>query len=354
MESAGASLTLSDIRRQPEAWRTAIEKGGEAFDVFDRMAKDAEEVVFMGAGCSYAVALYAQATFQQHFGRPCRAISSMDFFQFPKWAASVPSRSIFVTFSRSGETTETLEAQRYARKLGAKIFCVTATEDAPLAKEAHETLFLPGALEDALLPTVSTTAMMAAMQRIAFQKSEEEVKMLLMERLPEMGAANVEEQIRTGEAAGRDEEIRRAAFLGSGPMLAAAYAGSLMWQMATGLPGAHYPLFEFRHGPMQTCGPDLLLAIMITNAGRREDVYLAREMHLLGAKLMASMTDPIPGMEKAEYRDVVGDLVTDYARSVLALPLFQSLAVHKALALGRDPDDLPGQPPIVEIQLSQY
>jgi hypothetical protein len=47
-------------------------------------------------------------------------------------------------------------------------------------------------------------------------------------------------------------------------------------------------------------------------------------------------------------------LLTDYARAALALPLYQSVAVHKALALGRDPDELPGQAPIVTIELSQY
>jgi fructoselysine-6-P-deglycase FrlB-like protein len=349
-----AALTLSDIRRQPDAWKSTVTRAKDAYSTFRGLADAAEEVIFTGAGCSYAVALYAQATFQQHFGRPCRAATSMDFFQFPKWVSSVPAKSLFVTFTRSGETTETLEAQRYARKLGAKIFCVTATEDAPIPKEAHEVLFLPEALEDAMLPTVSTTSMMIAMQQIAFTYSEEEIKEILMTRIHEVCAANLESQIELGRQVGEDAAIRRAVFLGSGPMLSAAYAASLVWQMATGLPANHTPLFEFRHGPMQTCGPDLLFAPVITNAGRREDVYLAREMHLHGVKMLINMTDPILGTEKMEYRDILGELVTDYTRAALALPLYQSVAVHKALALGRDPDELPGQAPIVTIELSQY
>jgi glutamine---fructose-6-phosphate transaminase (isomerizing) len=355
MESTGGTLTLSDIRRQPAAWRGAVARAREFQKTFADMARDADEVIFMGAGCSYAVAHYAQASFQQHAGRPCRAARPMDFFQFPKWVSSVQARSLFVTFTRSGETTETLEAQRYARKLGAKILCVTATEDAPIPKEAHEVLSLPDTLEEAMLPTVSTTSMMAAMQMMTFMiAEEEEVKQLLMGRIHDLLEANLEDQIELGRQIGQNEELKRAVFLGSGPMYGAAYAGSLMWQMATALPAGEYPMFEYRHGPMEACGPDLLLSAFISNLGRREDLALAREMHMRGAKLLANMLDPVPGSERMEYRDVVGEQVTDYVRGSLALPAYQSAAVHKALALGRDPDELGAHPPIVTIELSQY
>ncbi len=355
MSPAPASLTLADIRRQPQAWKSSIAHARAFFPTFRELARDADEIIFMGAGCSYGVALYAQCAFTQHAGRPCRAASPMDFFQFPKWVASAAARSLFVIFTRSGETTETLEAQRYARKLGAKILCVTSTEDAPIPREAHEVLFLPDTLEEAMLPTVSVTSMMAATQALTFMLSEEEeIKLLLTDRIHELLASNLEDQIVLGRSIGHDEAIRRATFLGSGPMHGAAYAASMIWQMATGLPANAYPLFEFRHGPMQTCGPDLLLSLMVTNAGRREDVYLAREMKMHGVKLLAGMTDPILGMERADYRDIVGELVTDYVRGILALPTFQSATVHKALALRRDPDELPGHPPIVTIELSQY
>ena len=356
MESTGASLTLADIRRQPALWKRAVEVADESFPLFDRMVKEAGEIIFMGAGCSYAVALLAQSIYQQYAGRPCRAAQPMDYFQFPKWVASVPARSLFVLFTRSGETTETLEAQRYARKLGAKILCITATEDAPIPQESHEVIALPEALEDALLPTVSTTAMMMVAQQLGFRSSfEEEVRLILMERIHEIGEANIETQIEMGRAAGQDESLKRAVFLGTGPLYPAAYAASLLWQMATGLPAACYPSYEFRHGPMQSCTPDTLVSVMITNGGRKEDIALAREIRQFGkVKLLANMTDPASGMEKAEYKDIVGELVTDYARASLALPVYQSLAVHKALSLGREPDDLSGHPPIVTFDLSQY
>ena len=350
-----ASLTLSDIRRQPAVWESSIARAKEFFPTFWGLAREAEEVIFLGSGCSYAVALYAQASFQQHAGRPCRAATSMDFFQFPKWVSSVQARSLFVLFTRSGETTETLEAQRYARKLGSKIICVTSTLDSPIPREAHEVLYLPDSLEDAMLPTISTSSMMAAMQMLTFLISEEEeVKLLLMDRIHALLAANLEGQIELGRQVGANEEIRRATFLGSGPMMGAAYAASLMWQMATALPASHSPMFEFRHGPMEASGPDQLLSVLISNAGRREDVALAREMRMRGPKLLANMTDPIPGMENMEYQDAVGEYVTDYVRGSLALPVYQSAAVHKALALGRNPDELGTHPPIVTIDLSQY
>ncbi|MBW3622898.1 MAG: SIS domain-containing protein [Armatimonadetes bacterium] len=355
MSENPASLTLADIRRQPAVWQATAARAKEFFPTFNQLARDADEVIFMGAGCSYAVAQYAQASFQQHGGRPCRAATSMDFFQFPKWVSSVQARSLFVLFTRSGETTETLEAQRYARKLGAKILCVTSTEDAPIPKEAHEILYLPDTLEDAILPTVSTTSMMIAMQQLTFMLAEEEeVKHLLMGRIHQLLATNLEDQIEVGRRVGENEEIRRAAFLGSGPMLGAAYAASLMWQMATALPASHSPVFEYRHGPMEACGPDLLLSILISNAGRREDVALAREMKMRGPKVLANMTDPIPGMERMDYTDIVGEQLSDYVRGSLALPLYQSVAVHRALALGRDPDELGTHPPIITIDLSQY
>ena len=355
MESGPASLTLSDIRRQPAVWQSSVARAREFFPTFQRMTREADEVIFMGAGCSHAVAQYAQASFQQHAGRPCRVATSMDFFQFPKWVASVQARSLFVVFTRSGETTETLEAQRYARKLGAKIICVTSTEDAPIPSEAHEVLSLPDSLEEAMLPTISTSSMMAAMQMLSFQMAEEEeVKLLLMDRIHRMLEDRLESQIEVGRRAGENAEIRRAVFLGSGPIQGAAHAGSLMWQMATALPAAAYPVMEFRHGPMETCGPDLLLAAVLSYGGRREEVALTREMRLRGPKLMANMTDAIPGTENFEYPDALGEHVTDYARGSLALPLFQSLAVHKALALGRDPDELGTHPPIVTIDLRQY
>lgn len=355
METSAGSITLSDIRRQPAIWQQTVTHAQEFHKTFADLTRDADEIIFMGAGCSYAVAHFAQTSFQQHAGRPCRVAHSMDFFQFPKWVASVQTRSLFVVFTRSGETTETLEAQRYARKLGAKVLCVTSTEDAPILKEAHEVLYLPDTLEEAMLPTISTTSMMIAMQMLTFMfAEEEEIKQILMRRIHGLLETNLEDQIETGKRIGENDALNRAVFLGSGPMFGAAYAGSLMWQMATALPACAYPMFEFRHGPMETCGPDLLLSLFISNLGRREDLALAREMHLRGPKLLVNMTDPVAGSEKMEYHDVVNEQVTDYVRGSLALPLYQSLAAHRALSLGRDPDQLGTHPPIVTIDLSQY
>jgi glucosamine--fructose-6-phosphate aminotransferase (isomerizing) len=113
-------------------------------------------VVFVGCGSSYCLAASATALYEERHGEPARAIVASDYRPWRDWT--------HVAISRSGTTTEVVEAMRQARRSGARVLLISGDVDTPAETEADAVLRLEFAAERGVIQTRFITATLLALR----------------------------------------------------------------------------------------------------------------------------------------------------------------------------------------------
>ena len=135
-----------EILNIPEALRETLEKGRPEFEEVIRQTRWASRPIFMvGSGSSHLAALAGALAFESLLGLPVVARRALDFRAYSTTA--LERRSILFALSQSGESAETLEAARAARRRGAVVLALTGNPAGALAKLA-DGVFLVRAGED--------------------------------------------------------------------------------------------------------------------------------------------------------------------------------------------------------------
>ncbi|MFQ5604883.1 MAG: SIS domain-containing protein, partial [bacterium] len=157
------SQTLREILDQPNAWRIVLEnmdKVQENLGSYLQKKKDSE-VVFIGCGTSYYLALSAASIFTTITHQKARAIPSSDVFLFSESIFSSKCDYLAVLISRSGKTTETVWAARYIKEnLRIETLALTCYPANDLVDICHRNLVVSGASEQSVVMTKSFTSML--------------------------------------------------------------------------------------------------------------------------------------------------------------------------------------------------
>ncbi len=124
-----------EILDTPRALKETLEKGKPEYEALVRRTRWGEGPIYMvGSGSSFLVALTGVYAFEGLLGWPVIPRSAA---AFGLYASSVlRPRSIVLAISKSGETSETLEAARAARARGAVLLALTSNPTGLLAAMA--------------------------------------------------------------------------------------------------------------------------------------------------------------------------------------------------------------------------
>lgn len=152
--------TLLEINNQPEAWRATFETTVAHKADLLVLARDVEDVVFAGCGSARNAGVSLSTTFQHFTGIRSRSVPSAELSHFPE--TILPDKStgaLVVAITRSGETTETLEACQAAQSRGARTLAITCHEGSSLTTLADDSIILAAAGENSIVTTQSLTSM---------------------------------------------------------------------------------------------------------------------------------------------------------------------------------------------------
>jgi glucosamine--fructose-6-phosphate aminotransferase (isomerizing) len=188
-QSAPESATYREIVTQPQAWHEALQVvRGRAPLVRVLWSRAApERVVFTGCGSTYYLSLAAAALFQALTGIPARGVPAGELVMYPE-TTYVPGKTLLVAVSRSGETSETLEAVRaFQRHERGQVMVVTNYPDSSLARLGTVTLAVPAGRERSIAQTRSFASMYVATTALAALLAERADLLSAMDGLPEVG-----------------------------------------------------------------------------------------------------------------------------------------------------------------------
>ncbi len=332
MTEPGA-FTRNEIFSQPAAWESALALLGSSSAGIQSAfcAGDFSHVIFTGCGSTYYLSLAAAALFSQLTGQPARALPASELWLYPGSAYPAHGRVLLVAVSRSGETSETINACldfNDARR--GRLVTLTCYPDSPLARLGNLSLVFPSGQEQSVAQTRSFSTLYLASTALAALAADRLDLFAALKALPQAAARLLETSQPLVSQPGRDLSLDRFYFLGSGPRYGLAAELSLKMKEMSLSHSEPFHFMEFRHGPKSMVSSSALVVGLRSESQRCRETAVLDEMQAMGARLLVIDEQDA----QVEFHSGVDELM----RRVLYLPAGQLLAFERSLAKGLNPD----------------
>jgi len=324
--------TWHEIMSQPEAWEHTIAELEVAMprlcEVLTSRAYD--QLIIIGCGSPYYLALHAAALIRPRRGVAVTAAPASALWLDADALLAADARTLVIALSRSGETTETVEALRVARAAGATTLGITNYPDRPIAALSDVSLVLPAGQEQSVAQTRAFTTLQLAAMACATLWNDDPLALGSWYPLCDVARRLLASSTIAMEHLGADGAISRIALLGAGSRYGLAHELSLkLKEMSLSDAEPFHPL-EYRHGPRALATTGTLVV------GLLDPVRPAREQAVL-ADMAAQGAATLTIGEQAADIAFASDLPPLLHGPLYLLP-GQLLAYHRARARGQDPD----------------
>lgn len=285
----------------------------EQFPLWGRAPAVAERArgglhVVVGCGTSYYLAQSLAATLNLR-GVPALAVPGSEWTHRARAYVPDEAGTTVIALSRSGESTETVQAAERSRALGLEVIGVTCEPGSSLTRHASRLVVAETHPAEGIVMTASASLMLLVGLRLAGVEVGLEA------------AREAERVMRALDAGARSVLQARSHFvyLGSGPLHGIAQEGALKLQeMSISYTQAYHPM-EYRHGPVSLVDGRTLVVMLYSPELQAEQAKLAAELQAKGAAVIG-LGGP-------------GDLSVDFAGQAAPDDIQRSLVLLPALQL---------------------
>src|SRR5690606_37579391 len=161
---------LKEIHEQPrvlEITLASLLQGTSALDMLGidrRYAQSIQRIELAACGTSWHAALIARRAIEELVGIPTTADIASEYRDWPRRQRE---GTLTIVISQSGETTDTLEAMRSAKRAGFRTGAIVNVPGSTMAREADGTIVTQAGTEVAIASTKAFTCQVAALLSIA-------------------------------------------------------------------------------------------------------------------------------------------------------------------------------------------
>ncbi len=262
----------------------------------------------------------------------------------------VSKDTLAIVISQSGETIDTLEALREAKRGGARTLGIINAKGSSMTRELDDTLYIHAGPEIGVASTKAYTSMVGAMLMLALwlarargTLTQEAGKELLhaARALPRL----VEEALepsrveRVKAVAEKYAHSRDYLFLGRGVNAPTALEGALKLKEISYIHAEGYPAGEMKHGPIALIDPSLPVVVVATESRLLEKtISNVQEVRARGGQVILLLSDG--DTENAQHADEVLYVPRSHemVSPIVNVVALQLLSYFTASHLGRDVD----------------
>jgi glucosamine--fructose-6-phosphate aminotransferase (isomerizing) len=336
-------FTRQEILSQPEAWAAALKvmdetrQGSMDLNPVGRYG----QVLFTGCGSTYYLGMAAACLAQELTGIPCRAFPASELWLNP--GSSYPAgKTLLVAVSRSGETSETLRAcESFLKDKRGDLLTLSCYGDMPLAKMGAVNLVLSSGQERSVAQTRAFSTLYVGSLALACLWANRADLFDSLSNLPDAGRRILKNYASLAAEVGRDADLDRFYWLGSGARQGLACELSLKMKEMSLSHSEAFHFLEFRHGPKSMVTPTALTIGLCSTTNKAKELAVLTEVKSMGGRILdmaeaGSMIRFDSGLEEA-----VGN--------VLVLPAGQLIAFERSLSKGLDPDRPNNLDPVVKL-----
>jgi len=338
--SSGA-YSLAEIISQPQCWTgclSHLQNDTVLTEIRDRFGKS-PEWLFIGCGSSYYIALAAAANWTAITGKRARAIPASELVLFPELTLADTQDLVPVLISRSGRTSEVLQAAELLKERGLPAIAVSCATGQKLEQLAASTILLAHADEQSTVMTRSFTSMLLALQYLAGVVDENKDFLQALQGLPSAAEGvmrRLPQQVRNfvGEKRFADYVC-----LGQGPYYGLACEAALkLTEMSTSY-GQVFHTLEFRHGPKSIVRPETLIMFLLSEKSYDAECDVLEEIKGLGGTtLVITNRADARARSSADFLIELGFSLPEYARLGAYVFAGQLMGLYTGLQKGLDPD----------------
>ena len=355
-----AHFMLREIYEQPEAIRKTVEHNVAGDNIFTSTLQPIENALFAfkkiiiaASGSSRHAGLAGEIMMEDLAGVAVDVEYSSEYCYRSTHAGTDP---IVVVITQSGETVDTIAAQREALNRGAKTVAISNVADATITREASAALETMAGVEKAVPATKSFTAQLTLLYLFALfiarkrGRMTSEVTRAHLDSLAEL-PASIEAALPAWDAHAQEcartfQRAKAFLFLGRGVHYAIAREGALKLKEISYVQAEGLPAGELRHGPNALVDEKLPIVVIATRDPADPDSMLRYQKTLAileyikkhGGKAIAIATEG-----DREIAALADKVISVPAAPELLLPILevvplQLFAYHFAVLNGCDVD----------------
>jgi glucosamine--fructose-6-phosphate aminotransferase (isomerizing) len=347
------TFMLKEIHEQPAAIRdTLVGRVDEHRQLVlddlripDDVLREVDKVFVVACGTAYHSGLVAKYAIE-HWTRLPVEIDIASEFRYRDPVLGPDTLTLAV--SQSGETIDTLEAARHARRQGSPLLAVTNTVGSSLAREADGVIYMHAGPEIGVAATKTFATQMVSQYILAMYLAQvrgsmfpEEIAEVLtrMGELPAQVRRAIGLDARIQELAGRFHDSRDWLFIGRHTGFPAALEGALKLKEISYVHAEGYPAGELKHGPIALVEEGVPVVAVATKCHVYPKMLSnIQEVRARGAEVIAVATQGDEQIrEVAQHVLEVPETPELLSPVVVTVPL-QLLAYHVARLRGTDVD----------------
>ncbi len=344
---------LKEINEQPETISNGM-RGRLVYDegiaklgglnLTDDELRATKRIMILGCGTSWHAGLIGEYIIEEHARIPVEVEYASEFrYRNP----IIEPGTLTLAISQSGETIDTLEAMREAKRRGSRILGISNVVGSTIARESEGGVYIHAGPEIGVASTKAFTSQITVLSLLA----------LLLGRLRVMSKREGQEQIehlqrlpaQVQQILDQDDAIKEIAqaycndtnflYLGRGANFPVALEGALKLKEISYIHAEGYPAAEMKHGPIALIDKNMPVVVICP----KDNAYHKILGNIAEVKARRGRIIVICNDGDEEVAEMADHVITipqtlDFLYPILTVLPLQLLAYHIAVLRGCDVD----------------
>ncbi len=348
-----AHFTIKEIHEQPKGLHDTLYRrinaagkfNFEQINITGEQLANVNRIYIVACGTAYHAGLIGKRAIEKMAGIPVTVDIASEF----RYSAPfVDEKTLFIAVSQSGETLDTLQSLRYAKKMGARILSIVNVVGSSVARDSDDVFYTWAGPEIGVASTKAFTTQLMAFYMLAMQLGSLNGKLAAAD-FDSWLAKLKQIEMATGQVLTLEETMQRIAaeqfnndnifFIGRGADVDVAYEASLKLKELSYINSFAIAAGELKHGTIALMEEDTFVVALATQSHLYEKtVSNIREVKARGAYVVAIAQTGNAAIAAIADEVIYIPQVDDLLAPVLSVIPLQMFAYYVALNRGNDVD----------------
>jgi glucosamine--fructose-6-phosphate aminotransferase (isomerizing) len=344
---------LKEIFEQPETIRNAtrgrlIYEAGEAhlggLNIAEQELRDLRRLVLLGCGTSWHAGMIGEYMIEEQARVPVEVEYASEFrYRNPIMARN----TVTLAISQSGETIDTLEAMREAKRKGSVVLGICNVVGSTIARESDGGVYIHAGPEIGVASTKAFTSQISVLTLFALllgrmrvmSKSKGQQIIESINRLPDQVQRILDQNDQIFEIAKAYCNDNNFLYLGRGAHFPVALEGALKLKEISYVHAEGYPAAEMKHGPIALIDKNMPVVVICPKDSAYSKILgnIAEVKARKGRLVVIANEDDVEATKVADHVITIPKTM-DALYPILSVIPLQLLAYHIAVLRGCDVD----------------
>ncbi len=344
---------LKEILEQPETIENAfrgrilpesgdVKLGG--LSLTDWEVRNIRRIIILACGTSYHAGLIGEYLIEEYARIPVEVEYASEFrYRSP----IIEPGTLCLTISQSGETIDTLEAMREAKRKGAKVLGITNVVGSTIARESDGGVYTHAGPEIGVASTKAFTSQVTILTLLTILlgrrsniSSDFGMRVIReLQAIPGKVRRILETSDSIREIALAYKDHTNFLYLGRGYNFPIALEGALKLKEISYIHAEGYPAAEMKHGPIALIDPQMPVVVICARDGSYEKIKgNVQEVRARKGKIISVVTEGEEEICRLSDHVITIPESLDMLTPLLSVVPLQLLAYHIAVLRGEDVD----------------